>query len=57
MKSLIYANHPDKAREILKWVNAIASRVPTEATIQTVTGSGPADTEAAKLLAAGLTNG
>jgi len=57
LKTLVYANHPDKAREILGWVTALSTHVPMDVTIQTVDGAGPLDRAAAKILAEGLAPG
>ena len=54
MKTLVYANHPDRARLVLAWVDALAMKIPTEATVQTVVGAGPAEAEAAEILTKAL---
>jgi nucleotide-binding universal stress UspA family protein len=54
LKTLVYANHPDRARLVLAWVDALALKIPTEATVQTVVGAGPAEREAAEMLTKAL---
>lgn len=50
MKTLLYANSPEKAREIHRWVQALAPLQKLEVAVQRIAGSGPAEMEAARLL-------
>lgn len=54
MKTLVYANDPEKARLVLSWVNALALKIPSEVTVQTVVGAGPMEKEAAEVLSSEL---
>jgi len=54
LKTLVYANHPDKAGLVVAWVRALADRIPIEVTVQTVVGAGPGEKQAAEILSRGL---
>ena len=50
MKTLVYANNTEKAREILKWLAALSGPGSLEATLLTLQGAGVAEREAVRLL-------
>jgi nucleotide-binding universal stress UspA family protein len=54
LKTLAYANTPEKARDILRWAKALGEHIPMEITIQTLAGAGAVEREAARLLDEGL---
>ncbi|HZE88992.1 MAG TPA: universal stress protein [Verrucomicrobiae bacterium] len=54
MKALVYANRPDRARQVASWVSALAGKIPGEAVIQVMAGAPAVELEAARILAAEL---
>lgn len=54
MRTLVYANTPDKARDVQRWVEALAERIPMEVSVLSLEGAGAAEREAARLLREGL---